>query len=294
MERSWPGFSHHSNINTQTQVMHPVEKSSRDRLRWRRRAGRRPDPGSIMVLTSSRAVVVALFGDVVSGGSRSGRGRGRGSPDRIPEDGCGAGARPAAWLAHRAGARVASPARRPIRSELPPERWAPALIETMVTKDVSGDVVDELRVMIADFHPAATRVALRAFAEADLREVLPRIEVPTLILCGFRFSRGPRRRRGARPAARPRAGPPRADRPDGSILGVGLARDAARARRASAGTVSSGIERGARDCALAIAAAVATRSRPWRPPRDPHIAHAVAATVHRSPAHAPFLDRRPG
>ncbi|OLT18858.1 hypothetical protein BJF78_11755 [Pseudonocardia sp. CNS-139] len=79
------------------------------------------------------------------------------------------------------------------------------------------------------------------------------------------------------------------DRPDGSILGVGLAHGPSVAApgmlRALAeqppGTMGVGIEQYC-DCAQAVAVAVATRNRPWRPPRDPHISHAVADALRRS------------
>lgn len=83
------------------------------------------------------------------------------------------------------------------------------------------------------------------------------------------------------------------DRPAGSILGVGVAHGlsvvAAGMLRALAdyppGTVSIGIEQ---YCDCAQAAAVATRPRPWRPLRDPHIAHAVAAALHQSTGRWPL------
>ena len=68
--------------------------------------------------------------------------------------------------------------------DLPVDRWAPELIQTLVTDQASADLVDELMSIISAFHPAATRVAMRAFAEADLRDVLPTIDVPTLLLYG--------------------------------------------------------------------------------------------------------------
>ena len=68
--------------------------------------------------------------------------------------------------------------------DLPADRWAPALIQTLLTDRASVDLVDELMAIISTFHPAATRVAMRAFAEADLRDVLPSIDVPTLLLYG--------------------------------------------------------------------------------------------------------------
>jgi pimeloyl-ACP methyl ester carboxylesterase len=74
----------------------------------------------------------------------------------------------------------------------PPEHWAPALIRTLVADGASGEITDELASIIAELHPAATRIALRAFAEADLRGVLPQVEVPTLLLYGERDERAPR------------------------------------------------------------------------------------------------------
>jgi pimeloyl-ACP methyl ester carboxylesterase len=73
----------------------------------------------------------------------------------------------------------------------PAEDWAPALIRTLVADGTPGEITDELASIIAELHPAATRVALRAFAEADLRSVLPRVDVPTLMLYGERDERAP-------------------------------------------------------------------------------------------------------
>lgn len=77
-------------------------------------------------------------------------------------------------------------------SELPPEQWAPALIETLVTENAPPGLVAELASIISEFHPAATRVATRAFAEADLRDVLPRVDVATLVIVGEEDVRAPR------------------------------------------------------------------------------------------------------
>lgn len=68
--------------------------------------------------------------------------------------------------------------------DLPADRRAPALIQTLLMDRASGDLVDELISIISTFHPAATRVAMRAFADADLRDVLASIDVPTLLLYG--------------------------------------------------------------------------------------------------------------
>lgn len=77
-------------------------------------------------------------------------------------------------------------------SRRPPEKWLPALLDTLLPDDADDGLADELAGMIGDLHPAATRTALRAFAEADLRDVLPRIDVPTLMLYGERDVRAPR------------------------------------------------------------------------------------------------------
>lgn len=53
------------------------------------------------------------------------------------------------------------------------------------------------------------------------------------------------------------------------------------------GTVSIGIEQYC-DCAQAVAASVASRTRPWRPLRDRHIANAVAAAVRYSTGRRPL------
>jgi pimeloyl-ACP methyl ester carboxylesterase len=76
--------------------------------------------------------------------------------------------------------------------QAPIEDWAPALIRTLVADDAPGEITDELASIIAELHPAATRIALRAFAEADLRGVLPQVDVPTLLLYGERDERAPR------------------------------------------------------------------------------------------------------
>ena len=46
--------------------------------------------------------------------------------------------------------------------------------------------------MMRDFHPAGVRAMARAFAEADLRDVLPTIDIPTLLLYGDADQRSPR------------------------------------------------------------------------------------------------------
>lgn len=77
-------------------------------------------------------------------------------------------------------------------SELPPDQWVPALIETLLPEGSSRKLADGLAGMLSDFHPAATRTSLEAFAEADLSDTLTQIDVPTLLLYGELDVRSPR------------------------------------------------------------------------------------------------------
>lgn len=76
-------------------------------------------------------------------------------------------------------------------AELPPEEWLPGYIPGMLTEAAPQEMVDEVLSIMSGVHPVGMRVALRAFAEADLREVLPRIDVPTLLLYGELDRRSP-------------------------------------------------------------------------------------------------------
>jgi pimeloyl-ACP methyl ester carboxylesterase len=52
-------------------------------------------------------------------------------------------------------------------------------------------ILAENATIMSGFHPQGMRVMVRALAEADLRDVLPRIKVPTLLLCGDMDVRSP-------------------------------------------------------------------------------------------------------
>jgi pimeloyl-ACP methyl ester carboxylesterase len=53
------------------------------------------------------------------------------------------------------------------------------------------DRADELRTVMSEIHPSGTRTMAYAIAEADLRDVPPRIEIPTLLLAGDADERSP-------------------------------------------------------------------------------------------------------
>lgn len=62
---------------------------------------------------------------------------------------------------------------------------------TLYDEDTPSEVVEEARAILADVHPEGAREVVLAFATADLREVLPTISVPTLLLYGERDLRSP-------------------------------------------------------------------------------------------------------
>jgi pimeloyl-ACP methyl ester carboxylesterase len=75
--------------------------------------------------------------------------------------------------------------------ERPPEEWAAGYLPGLLTEAAPPGLVAEIEAMICGLHPAGTRTMLQAMAEADLRDVLPRIDVPTLLLYGDLDTRSP-------------------------------------------------------------------------------------------------------
>ncbi|MGH3615685.1 MAG: alpha/beta fold hydrolase [Pseudonocardia sp.] len=76
-------------------------------------------------------------------------------------------------------------------ADLPADRFVATLLPTMFSKSVSAAKVDEFAASVAEFHPAGFRAMALASAQSDLRDVLPRIDVPTLLLYGDEDARAP-------------------------------------------------------------------------------------------------------
>jgi pimeloyl-ACP methyl ester carboxylesterase len=76
-------------------------------------------------------------------------------------------------------------------ADLPPDQLVDELIPSLFTESAPADLVDEFAASMREFHPAGLRANSRAFAEADLRDVLPLITVPTLLLYGDKDVRAP-------------------------------------------------------------------------------------------------------
>jgi len=77
-----------------------------------------------------------------------------------------------------------------VLAELPPEEFVGTLLPTMFSQTTPQEAVDAFRASMLGFHPAGFRAMARASAE-NLRDVLPHIKVPTLLVYGDRDVRAP-------------------------------------------------------------------------------------------------------
>jgi esterase/lipase len=71
-----------------------------------------------------------------------------------------------------------------------PKAFVDALLPTMFSKTMPRETVDDFRASMQAFHPRGFRAMARAFAE-DARDVLPHVDVPTLLVYGARDVRAP-------------------------------------------------------------------------------------------------------
>jgi len=71
-----------------------------------------------------------------------------------------------------------------------PEALVEALLPSMFSKAMSPDTVNAFRASMRAFHPRGFAAMARASAE-DVRDVLPNVDVPTLLVCGERDVRAP-------------------------------------------------------------------------------------------------------
>ena len=72
-----------------------------------------------------------------------------------------------------------------------PDQRAGAMISTMFSGSPPPAAVEAFRDIMLEIHPAGLRAMARSLAEADLRDILPRITVPTLLLYGDSDVRAP-------------------------------------------------------------------------------------------------------
>ena len=76
-------------------------------------------------------------------------------------------------------------------AELPPSQFIPGWIPGLLTSAAPAELAEEVVALMSEFHPVGYRVMIRGFAEADLRHVLPSIDIPTLLLYGDADKRSP-------------------------------------------------------------------------------------------------------
>jgi len=77
-----------------------------------------------------------------------------------------------------------------VLADLPPAEFVGTLLPTMFGDATPPESVDAFAASMLGFHPAGFRAMARASAE-DLRDALPRIDVPTLLIYGARDVRAP-------------------------------------------------------------------------------------------------------
>ena len=94
-----------------------------------------------------------------------------------------AGSLPAAIAAERLRQALAL-------SDLPPDKLVDALLPTMFAEATPSETVEAFAQNMLAFHPSGFRAMARALAE-DLREALPSVDVPTLVVHGEHDVRAP-------------------------------------------------------------------------------------------------------
>jgi pimeloyl-ACP methyl ester carboxylesterase len=78
-------------------------------------------------------------------------------------------------------------------ADLPPAQFADAMIPSMYSQSAPTEAVAEFSASIRNFNPGGFRAMARSSAEADLRDVLGALDVPTLLLYGDQDVRAPLR-----------------------------------------------------------------------------------------------------
>ena len=77
-----------------------------------------------------------------------------------------------------------------VLADLPPEEFVDTLLPTMFSAGTSQESIDAFGASMRAFHPVGFRAMARASAE-DLRDALPSLGLPTLLVCGEHDVRAP-------------------------------------------------------------------------------------------------------
>jgi len=76
-------------------------------------------------------------------------------------------------------------------ASLPPREFALRYLPGMFSESAPLEIREELANVMSDFHPAGFRLMATALAHADTRDLLPNIQVPTLLIWGEADARSP-------------------------------------------------------------------------------------------------------
>lgn len=76
-------------------------------------------------------------------------------------------------------------------ADLAADEFVELMVPTMFSGATRSTQVDAFSTSVGEFHPGGFRTMANALAEADLRDVLPRVTVPTLLLYGDADVRAP-------------------------------------------------------------------------------------------------------
>jgi pimeloyl-ACP methyl ester carboxylesterase len=78
-----------------------------------------------------------------------------------------------------------------LESSLPPEDFVARWVPEFFTQGASHDLKEEMSALVSDFHPLGFRLMAKSSADTDTTDLLPNIEVPTLVLWGDNDRRSP-------------------------------------------------------------------------------------------------------
>ena len=76
-------------------------------------------------------------------------------------------------------------------ASLPPSEFVPRYLPGMFSESPPPEVRDELASIMSEFHPIGFRLMATSLANADTRDLLPNIQVPTLLIWGDADARSP-------------------------------------------------------------------------------------------------------
>jgi pimeloyl-ACP methyl ester carboxylesterase len=78
-----------------------------------------------------------------------------------------------------------------LESLLPPEEFVPRWVPEFFTEGAPHDLKEEMSEVVSEFHPLGFRLMAKSSADTDTTDLLPHIEVPTLLVWGDDDRRSP-------------------------------------------------------------------------------------------------------